>query len=85
MNDRTLTPNPQLDQLISVLTPDRPVNPLLSTWHQLDANAREVAQVANVKCFPNEPTEDFGFFAVVLAGFIICLIALQASGRRLTV
>ncbi len=70
MNPRTITYNPQIDQLIGVLTPDRPVNPLLSTWHQLDVNARAVAEIANVKCLPNEPTNDFLFCAPILAGLL---------------
>jgi hypothetical protein len=57
MNDRTLTHNLQIDQLITTITPKSAPVPLVSTWHQLHENAIATMKIANVHCAASEPDQ----------------------------
>lgn len=73
MNNRTITHNSQIDQLITTLTPKSAPVPLVSTWGQLHENAIETMKIANEQCLPNEnntPNEFIdGFLMMVMILF----------------
>ena len=73
MNNRTITHNAQIDQIIGALQPkaEKPA-PLSSTWLVLHEKAMETAKIANEHCWPNDPPDDgvCGLVIVLIIGAI---------------
>lgn len=79
MNNRTITHNEQLDQLIGALQPkaEKPA-PLSATWPVLHERAIETAKLANANPWPNEPPDDgICFFVIVLIIGAVALFKLS--------
>ena len=81
MNDRTLTHNPQIDQLITTLTPKSAPVPLVSTWHQLHENALATMRIANAECYLNDPPDNSMInLAAAMAVLLLTVLALKRYG-----
>lgn len=77
MNDRNLTHNPQIDQLITTLTPKSAPESLSSTWPVLHENAIKTMKIANNQHFQNESSNTLYEFcggALVMTTIIICFL-----------
>lgn len=83
MNNRTITHNQQLDQIIGALQPkaEKPA-PLSATWPVLHERAMETAKLANANPWPNEPQNDCVFAVYMAVVLLICIIIYQYLGGK---
>ena len=83
MNNRAITHNDQLDQIIGALQPktEKP-DPLSATWPVLHKKAMETARIANQHPWVEEPPSDMGFFISVVGVGLILLFMCRYLERN---